>query len=75
MIAYFRKFEKKMGQSLGKSPANIVKSLGTISYAEAEEFCRDVRRRYVLAMEEKPLKAIVEERLVLWADRTVSTTF
>ena len=75
LIAYFRKFEKKMGQSLGKSPANIVKSLGAISYAEAEEYCRDVRRRYVLAMEEKPLKAIVEERLVLWAARTVSTTF
>ena len=74
LIAYFRKFEKEMGRSLQKSPASIVKSLGAISYAEAEEFCRDVRRRYILAMGNKSLKAIVEERLDLWAVRTVSTT-
>ena len=72
--AYFEKSEKKMGKSFGKSPASIVKSLGAISYAEAEEFCRDVRRRYVLAIGKKPLKAIVEERLDLWADRAISST-
>ena len=75
LVSYFRKYEKKMGKSFGKSPTSIVKSLGAISYAEAEEFCRDVRRRYVLAMGKKPLKVIVEERLDLWADRTVSSTF
>ena len=74
LTAYFRKFEKEMGKSFGKSAASIVKSLGTISYAEAEEFCRDVRRRYVLAMGKKPLKAIVDERLDLWADRAISST-
>lgn len=72
LTAYFKKSETKMGKSFGKSPASIAKSLGAISYAEAEEFCRDVRRRYVLANVKKPLKEIVEERLDLWADRAVS---
>ena len=75
LISYFTNFEKKMKKSLGKSPTSIAKSLGAISYAEAEEFCRDVKRRYVLAMGEKPLNAIVDERLELWAARTVSTTY
>ena len=75
LVSYFKNFEKKMKKSLGKSPASIAKSLGAISYAEAEEFCRDVKRRYVLAMGEKPLNAIVDERLEMWAARTVSSTF
>ena len=56
------------------SPATIAKALGAISYAEAEEFCRDVRRRSALAMEEQPLKLIVAERLKLWAERSRSMT-
>ena len=51
-----------------ETPATFAKSLGAISYAEAEEFCRDVRRHRVLAMGAKTLQAIVAERLKLWGN-------
>lgn len=70
LTAYFQRFADSMEQPLGRAAASIAKSLGAISYAEAEEFCLDVRRRHVLAMGELPLKKIVEERLKMWAART-----
>ncbi|MCY4201337.1 MAG: ATP-binding protein [Aestuariivita sp.] len=70
LTVYFKKVADSMDQSLGRTPSTIAKTLGAISYAEAEEFCRDVRRRHVLAMGQKPLKAIVSECLTLWGGRT-----
>jgi SpoVK/Ycf46/Vps4 family AAA+-type ATPase len=70
---YFRRFADSMKEPIGRTPSTLAKALGSISYAEAEEFCRDVRRRQVLAMGEVPLKKIVEERLKLWAARTSHT--
>ena len=70
LTAYFRRFADRMGEPFGRSPDMIAKALGPISYAEAEEFCLDVRRRHVLAMGETPLKKIVEERLKMWTART-----
>jgi hypothetical protein len=54
------------GESVGASPLSIAKSLGVISYADAEQFCLDVRRRQVLAMGDKNLKTIVSEQLRIW---------
>jgi hypothetical protein len=48
------------------SPLSIAKGLGGISYAEAEQFCLDVRRCQVLAMGNKKLKSIVGEQLKIW---------
>jgi SpoVK/Ycf46/Vps4 family AAA+-type ATPase len=67
---YFHRFVDSMKEPAGRSPGSIAKALGAISYAEAEEFCLDVRRRHVLAMGEAPLKKIVEERLEIWGART-----
>lgn len=71
LTAYFQRFADSLEEPMGRSPATIAKSLGAISYAEAEEFCLDVRRRQVLAMGEVPLKKIVEERLKMWAAKTM----
>lgn len=71
LSAYFKNFAEVMTEPLGRAPSTLAKALGAISYAEAEEFCLDVRRRHVLAMGETPLKKIVEERLKLWAARTL----
>ncbi|MDF1586680.1 AAA family ATPase [Marinimicrococcus flavescens] len=70
LTAYFQRFADNMDEPLGRAPATIAKTLGAISYAEAEEFCLDVRRRHVLALGESPLKKIVEERLKMWTART-----
>ena len=69
MTAYLARFADSLDEPLGRTPATIAKRLGAVSYAEAEEFCRDVRRHMVLAMGAQPLRAIVAERLKLWRER------
>ena len=69
LTAYIARFAESLDQSLGLAPSTIAKRLGAVSYAEAEEFCRDVRRRAVLTMGEKTLATIVAERLTLWRER------
>jgi SpoVK/Ycf46/Vps4 family AAA+-type ATPase len=70
LTAYFQRFAEALDEPLGRAPGTIAKALGEISYAEAEEFCLDIRRRYILAMGEAPMKQIVGERLKQWAART-----
>ena len=48
-----------MEAPLGPGPQTIAKSLGKISYAEAEEFCNGVRRRLALSLGEGSVKSIV----------------
>ena len=63
-------FLTRFSDDPGQSSASIAKALGTISYAEAEEFCLDLRRRQVLAAGEKPLKGIVAQQLSQWTSQT-----
>ena len=70
LTTYIARFAASLDEPLGRTPDTIAKSLGAISYAEAEEFCRDVRRRSTLAMGEQSLRTIVAERLKLWAERS-----
>ena len=66
---YFQFFANGMDQPLGISPNSIAKSLGNISYAEAEEFCNGVRRRLALSLGDGSLRSIVAEQLSLWKAR------
>lgn len=70
LTAYIEWFAQTLNEALGRAPETIAKRLGTVSFAEAEEFCLDIRRRHVLAMGEKPLREIVTERLTFWAERS-----
>ena len=69
LARYFDAFERKMGWPLGRSAESIAESLGEISYAEAEEFCHDIRRRLALSPGEGSIKAVVTEQLRLWQAR------
>lgn len=64
--SYIEAFMKNFGEPPGMAPLSVAKSLGEVSYAEAEQFCLDVRRRQVLAMGGKNLKTIVAEQLRIW---------
>jgi SpoVK/Ycf46/Vps4 family AAA+-type ATPase len=75
IAAYIEAFAKRLDQPLGHSPASIAKRLGRISYAEAEQFCLDVRRSQVLSLGEKSVKTIVTEQLVIWSSRAQGSTF
>jgi AAA+ superfamily predicted ATPase len=63
---YIGDFLDHFDASIGVAPATLAKSLGHISYADAEQFCMDVRRRQVLSAGEKRLKDIVAEQLKIW---------
>lgn len=69
LARYFDAFACKMEQPLGRSAESLAKSLGNVSYAEAEEFCHDVRRRLALSPGEGSVKAVVAEQLALWKAR------
>lgn len=66
---YFSTFAEELEEPMGFSPATITRRLGNISYAEAEEFCLDIRRRTALTLGEIPLKVVVANQLKLWSTR------
>jgi SpoVK/Ycf46/Vps4 family AAA+-type ATPase len=66
---YIESFSARFAEPLGQSVTTIARKLGTVSYAEAEQFCLDVQRRSVLAMGEKQVKTIVAEQLAIWGER------
>ena len=70
LAEYIEMFMGRFEEQPSTSPASIAKALGKISYAEAEHFCLDVRRRQVLSAGEKRLKTIVSEQLKIWLSET-----
>jgi SpoVK/Ycf46/Vps4 family AAA+-type ATPase len=69
LASYFEKFFDSLEERPRIPASTIVKRLGHISYAEAEQFTLDVRRRWILSMKEGALTAVVERRLGLWQSR------
>jgi SpoVK/Ycf46/Vps4 family AAA+-type ATPase len=69
LASYFQRFIESVEERPHISAATIVKRLGRISYAEAEQFVLDVRRRWILSMKEENLTSIIERRLRLWQSR------
>lgn len=71
LSAYFDQHFRQFDGKPGVTPATLAKRLGLMSYAEAEEFILDVRRREVLTMREQPLKTIIDELIKAWEDRAL----
>lgn len=69
MAAFIMMFLTRLKEPAGMTAEGLAKRLGSVSYSEAEEFCLDLFRQQVLAMGERPLKAIVAEQLKLWSAR------
>jgi len=76
LAGYIEAFLSQHGETTNTSPLSIAKALGRVSYAEAEQFCLDVRRRQVLAIGGKNLKNIIADQLKVWtsASRAKQTT-
>jgi SpoVK/Ycf46/Vps4 family AAA+-type ATPase len=66
---YLERFVRRLDDKLNLTPASITRKLGRLSYAEMEQFCLDIQRRYVLSVGQKPLKAIVADQLDIWTAR------
>lgn len=69
LVLYFSNFIENIGRKIKITPESIAKRLGNVSYAEAEQFTLDVRRRLILSMEQLPIASIIEEQLRLWERR------
>jgi SpoVK/Ycf46/Vps4 family AAA+-type ATPase len=72
LTQFLQSLAEKGEVKLGMSAAQITKSLGRVSYAEAEEFLLNVMRREVLTSGERPSGEIVREQLKLWMARARS---
>jgi predicted AAA+ superfamily ATPase len=66
---WLRRFETRLGASLGQSPSSVAQALGPISFAELEEFGGDVQRRYVLSQPSGDLHRVVAACLEQWRTR------
>ena len=69
LTSYIDSFTKRFDEPLGQPASVIAKRLGRISYAEAEDFCLELRRRKILSVGEKTLKSIVREQLEIWSEQ------
>ncbi|MFQ5716331.1 MAG: AAA family ATPase [Nitrospinales bacterium] len=69
LSAWFEKFSKRFDQPLGYTPKILAQKLVGISFAEAEEFCADILRRYALTYEQQNVKKIVSSCLAQWQTR------
>lgn len=68
-------FLSRFGEPFKASPQVLAKNLGRISYAEAEQFCLDIRRRQILSMGEKNLNTIIGEQLRIWTSTARAKQF
>jgi AAA+ superfamily predicted ATPase len=73
LTSYIETFAKRFDEPLGQPASAIAKRLGRISYAEAEDFCLELRRRTILSVGEKRLKAIIGEQLDIWSEQARAT--
>ena len=67
--AYVARFLSSLPGPAGITPRGLVKKIGRISYAEAEEFCLDVRRQLALGGEEATVKSVIGEVVPIWLER------
>jgi len=72
LATYIEAFAERFGDELGHAPSSIARRLGTISYAEVEQFCLDLQRRHVLSAGEMSLKSIVSDQLAIWNERAAA---
>ncbi len=66
---YFDKFFSRYAEPAGFSMSDLSKRLLGLSFAEAEEFCLDIQRRFVLSMGQERLQNIVDSRLHVWGEQ------
>jgi AAA+ superfamily predicted ATPase len=66
---WLERWTRQTGRPLGLAPRTLADKLVGGSYAEVEEFARDIDRRAILSLPDPDMKAIVRTRLEQWAHR------
>lgn len=69
VAAYIEKVISSWPTRSTMSPQKIATKLGATSYAEARDFCQNVRRRQILSLGELQTDSAIEAEFELWAER------
>lgn len=69
LAEFVRRYDQRHSVGIASHAARIAKILAGHSYAEAEEFCRDVLRGLVLSQPESNATEQVTQKLKQWRDR------
>lgn len=67
------RFEEQLEQPSGYSRKYLTQQLKGVSFAELEEFCLMVKRRYVLSLPSAEIKTIIRDCLKEWRFRITQT--
>jgi SpoVK/Ycf46/Vps4 family AAA+-type ATPase len=73
LAAYLTTLSRRSDLMLGATAEQIAKTLGRVSFSEAEQFILDLARRQVLSAGERSPTDIAREQLKLWASRVPGT--
>jgi SpoVK/Ycf46/Vps4 family AAA+-type ATPase len=73
LAAFIGNLSQRADIELGIRPQQVAKTLGLVSYSEAEQFFLDLARRQVLSMGEHSASDIAKEQLSIWASRARSS--
>jgi len=73
LSAFVANLSQRADIQLGVKPLQVAKTLGPVSYGEAELFFFDLARRQVLSMGERSPSDIAKEQLSIWASRARSS--
>ncbi len=71
-IAWFERFQERLGTPLGVSAKSLATKLQAVSFSDLEQFCEDVHRRYVLSLPNSDVRSVVSARLEQWKNRVSS---
>ena len=69
LATFIELLAERASLQLGITPAKAAKTLGRVSYGEAEQFFLDLARRQVLSMGERSPGQIAKEQLKIWSER------
>ncbi|MCJ1702703.1 AAA family ATPase [Rathayibacter sp. VKM Ac-2926] len=72
MTEFLEVLTNQLGGNLGFSPRTLADKLAGASYAEIEEFAKDVRRRMILEGPGADTSSIVQARIAMWRSQASS---
>ncbi|HGQ7491919.1 TPA: AAA family ATPase [Pseudomonas aeruginosa] len=73
LTEWFERFQKKHNLDFEYSSSALAKRLYGCNFSEAEEFCINVLRRYILDLPNSDIKPLVTKELQLWSTQTAKT--
>jgi SpoVK/Ycf46/Vps4 family AAA+-type ATPase len=72
LSSFLERVMSEWQEPAGITSTALAEALGPVSYAEATDFCLDVRRRQVLASGERRIAEIVRDQLAFWRARVAT---